>query len=156
VTDAPPGTASGVFVTVHCDGELRGCLGTLATEVRVADAVARLAADVSTQDFRFAPLLPAELPRVTIDLSVLTPAEVVTDPCTIEIGRDGLIIEHGKRRGLLLPQVATEQGWDRETFLDHACIKAGLPAAAWRHGATIRRFQAEVFAECRDGDCGEI
>lgn len=139
--------ASGVFVTVHCDGALRGCLGTVSERVRLTEAVARLAADVSTEDFRFAPLQPSELARVTIDLSVLTPTEVVVDPETIEVGRDGLIIEQGGRRGLLLPQVAIEHGWDRETFLDHACIKAGLPATAWRHGATIRRFQAEVFGE---------
>jgi AmmeMemoRadiSam system protein A len=138
---------SGVFVTVHCDGALRGCLGTVSARVRLSEAIARLAADVSTEDLRFAPLQPSELPRVTIDLSVLTPAEVVVDPETIEIGRDGLIIEQGNRRGLLLPQVAVEHGWDREVFLDHACLKAGLPTTAWRCGATIRRFQAEVFGE---------
>jgi AmmeMemoRadiSam system protein A len=138
--------ASGVFVTVHCDGALRGCLGTV-TDVHLVEAVARLAADVSTEDFRFAPLRPQELPRVAIDLSVLTPAEIVIDAETIEIGRDGLIIELGNRRGLLLPQVAVEQQWDRETFLNQACVKAGLPSSAWRHGATIRRFQAEVFGE---------
>jgi uncharacterized protein len=140
-------TVSGVFVTVHCDGALRGCLGTVSERVRLTEAVARLAADVSTEDFRFAPLEPSELPRVTIDLSVLTPTEVVVDPQSIEVGRDGLIVEQGSRRGLLLPQVAIEHGWDREAFLDHTCIKAGLPVTAWRHGAIIRRFQAEVFGE---------
>ena len=144
-------TSSGVFVTVHCDGALRGCLGTVADEVRVPDAVARLGADVATEDFRFAPLRPPELPGVTIELSVLTPPEIVTNPESIEVGRDGLIVEQGHRRGLLLPQVAVEHDWDRETFLDQTCVKAGLPASAWRHGATIRRFQAEVFGESPRG-----
>jgi uncharacterized protein len=145
------GTVSGVFVTIHCDGALRGCLGTMSQRVRLYEAVARLAADVATHDFRFAPLQPSELARVTIDLSVLTPTEVVADVETIEIGRDGLIVEQGHRRGLLLPQVAVEHGWDRETFLNQTCVKAGLPASAWRSGATIRRFQAEVFGEIAAG-----
>ena len=138
---------SGVFVTIHCDGQLRGCLGTLDERTPLADSVARLGADVATEDFRFPPITIAELPRVTIDLSVLTPPERVTNPETIQVGRDGLIVEQGSRRGLLLPQVATEHGWDRETLLDQTCVKAGLPSSAWRHGATIRRFQAEVFSE---------
>ena len=136
---------------MHCDGALRGCLGTVAEHVRLSEAVARLGADVSTEDYRFTPLQPPELPRVTIELSVLTPTEIVTDPETIEIGRDGLIVEQGNRRGLLLPQVAVEHDWDRETFLDQTCVKAGLPSSAWRHGATIRRFQAEVFGEASRG-----
>ena len=147
IAEWPSEIASGVFVTVHCDGALRGCLGTIADDVRLGEAVARLAADVSTEDFRFARLQPAELPRVAIELSVLTPAEIVTDPATIDVGRDGLIVEQGTRRGLLLPQVAVEHEWDRETLLNQTCIKAGLPSSAWRHGATIRRFQAEVFGE---------
>jgi AmmeMemoRadiSam system protein A len=143
----PSRLSSGVFVTVYCDGALRGCLGTIAARVRVTEAVARLAADVSTEDFRFPPLQPSELARVTIDLSVLTPTEIVANAEAIEVGRDGLIVEQGSRRGLLLPQVAVEHGWDRETFLDQTCVKAGLPTSAWRNGATIRRFQAEVFGE---------
>jgi AmmeMemoRadiSam system protein A len=145
IAAAPDALAAGVFVTVHCDGALRGCLGTVAGDVRLAEAVARLAAEVATEDFRFAPLRPADLPHMSLELSVLTPTEVVTDPESIELGRDGLIIEQGSRRGLLLPQVAVEHGWDRETFLGQTCVKAGLPSSAWRHGATIRRFQAEVF-----------
>lgn len=140
-------TSSGVFVTVHCDGALRGCLGTVADDVQLPEAVARLAADVATEDFRFARLRPEELKGVTIELSVLTPTEIVSDPESIEVGRDGLIVEQNHRRGLLLPQVAIEHGWDRETFLNQTCVKAGLPSSAWRHGATIRRFQAEVFGE---------
>ena len=147
VADEVPVRAAGVFVTIHCDGALRGCLGTLDERTPLAASVARLGADVATEDFRFPRVTVAELPRVTIDLSVLTPPERVTNPENIEVGRDGLIVEQGNRRGLLLPQVATEHGWDRETLLEQTCVKAGLPATAWQHGATVRKFQAEVFAE---------
>jgi AmmeMemoRadiSam system protein A len=139
--------AAGLFVTIYCDGALRGCLGTLDGQERLADAVLRLAADVSHQDYRFAPLVASELPRVVIDLSVLTPAVRVSNPLSITIGTDGLIVEQGSRRGLLLPQVAAEHGWDRETFLSQTCVKAGLSPDAWRRGATISCFQAEVFGE---------
>jgi AmmeMemoRadiSam system protein A len=146
--------ASGVFVTVHCRGELRGCLGTLDARERVGEAVARLAGDVSSEDVRFRPLSIAELDDVSIDVSVLTPAEVVHDPTSIDIGRDGLIVQQGSRKGLLLPQVATEHGWDRVAFLAQTCIKAGLPADAWQHGATVLRFQADVFGEADEATTG--
>ena len=148
---APPGDlevpSSGVFVTIHCRGELRGCLGTLDGREPLAESIVRLAGDVSHQDYRFNPVATHELDHLSIDVSVLSPTEVVTDPTAIEVGRDGLIIEQGSYRGLLLPQVATEHGWDREKFLVQTCVKAGLPPDAWRHGATILRFQAEVFRE---------
>ena len=92
-----------------------------------------------------------ELPRTSIEISVLTPITPVHDIGKIEVGRDGLVVEQGFRRGLLLPQVATEHEWDRETFLSHTCLKAGLPADAWRTGATIFKFQAEVFSEAEQG-----
>ena len=139
--------SSGLFVTIHCRGELRGCLGTLDDREPLGRSVVRLAGDVSHQDYRFQPVRAEELDDVSIDLSVLTPTEVVTDPSTIEVGRDGLIVQQGRHKGLLLPQVATEQGWDRETLLAHTCLKAGLPRDAWKRGATILRFQAEVFGE---------
>lgn len=140
-------SASGLFVSIHCAGELRGCLGTLDDRERLGEAVVRLAAEVSYQDYRFRPLAVEELVAISIDLSVLTPAERVDDPSTIEVGADGLIVQQGARRGLLLPQVATEQGWDRETFLAQTCLKAGLPPDAWRRGATVLRFRAEVFGD---------
>lgn len=143
----PSRATSGVFVTIHCDGALRGCLGTVAADDDLSQVVARLAADVATEDFRFPRLQPSELARTTIDLSLLTPAEVVRDPETIEVGRDGLIVEQGNRRGLLLPQVPVEHEWDRETFLNQTCVKAGLPSSAWRQGATVLKFQAEVFGD---------
>lgn len=141
--------SSGVFVTIHCGGDLRGCLGTLESDERLGGAVARLAADVATEDRRFPAVALAELDRVTIDLSLLTPPIDVSDPGEIEIGRHGLIVEQGRCRGLLLPQVAIEHRWDREIFLSQTSIKAGLPADAWRRGARVRRFEAEVFGDSR-------
>lgn len=139
--------ASGVFVSLHRRGELRGCLGTLDGREPVADAVVRLAGDVTHRDYRFEPLHPGELRDVAIDVSVLTTPCLVRDISEIEIGRDGLIVEQDSCRGLLLPQVAPEHGFDRDTFLAHTCLKAGLTPDAWRHGASVFRFQAEVFSE---------
>jgi AmmeMemoRadiSam system protein A len=140
--------AFGVFVTLHHRGDLRGCLGALDCRDRVVESIARLAAAVAHEDPRFRPLQLEELPHTTVDLSLLTPPEPVVDHLTIEIGRHGLIVEHGSRRGLLLPQVAPEYRWDRETFLSHTCVKAGLPSSAWRApGASIYCFEAEVFGE---------
>jgi uncharacterized protein len=145
--------AFGVFVTIHHRGDLRGCLGSLDCLGRIVESIARLAGAVAHEDHRFAPLTEHELVATTIDLSLLAPPERVTDHASIEIGRHGLIVEHGARKGLLLPQVAPEHGWDRVTFLSHTCLKAGLPGNAWQNGATILRFEAEVFGEetCEDG-----
>jgi AmmeMemoRadiSam system protein A len=140
-------TPMGAFVTVNCHGDLRGCLGRLETDRPIADNVAHLAAVVSDSDPRFPPIRVAELEDIEIEISALTPEEEVMDVNEIEIGRHGLIIEQGHRRGLLLPQVATEYGWDRETFLEHTCIKAGLARDAWRRGAKIYKFEAQVFGE---------
>ena len=154
----PPGDlnwpAFGVFVTVYHRDDLRGCLGTLDPHEPLAAAVVRLAGDVAHHDHRFEPIAPHELDHLVIDLSLLTPPEVVDDVADIVIGRHGLIVELDLRRGLLLPQVAPEQGWDREMFLAQTCGKAGLTPDAWRHGATILRFEAEVFGEC-DRELGE-
>ncbi|MGH9350127.1 MAG: AmmeMemoRadiSam system protein A [Vicinamibacterales bacterium] len=139
----------GVFVTIHTAGELRGCLGQIETDRPLADSVAHLAAVVCDSDPRFTPLCAAELAVTLIEISALTPEEEVRDVLQIEVGRHGLIVEHGRRRGLLLPQVATEHGWDRDAFLVHTCLKAGLPVDAWRRGARILRFEAQVFGEVR-------
>lgn len=138
---------SGAFVTILCDHRLRGCLGTLESAPNLLTSIMRLAEEVTHLDHRFPPVVAEELPRLSIELSILTPREVVTDPATIVIGRDGLIVEQGRHRGLLLPQVATDHGWDRETFLAQTCVKAGLQSDAWRRGATVSRFSAEVFAD---------
>jgi AmmeMemoRadiSam system protein A len=137
--------ASGVFVSVYCRGDLRGCLGTLEIAESLAVAIVRLAAEVSHRDHRFAPIRVQELNEVALELSVLTLPELVADLDSIEVGRDGLIIEQGTHRGLLLPQVAVEHEWDRVMFLAQTCVKAGLRPDAWRYGATVWRFRADVF-----------
>jgi uncharacterized protein (TIGR00296 family) len=90
---------------------------------------------------------PAELPEIQIELSVLGPLEPAAGPADVEVGRHGLVVEMGRQRGLLLPQVATERKWDAGTLLSQTCRKAGLPADSWQHGATVWRFEAEVFSE---------
>lgn len=140
---------SGAFVTLHTpDGDLRGCIGTIQPVAPLYQAVSSNAIAAAFRDPRFHPLEREELPQIHIEISVMSPIEVVTDTGTIEVGRDGLIISRGSRAGLLLPQVATEWGWDRETFLSQTCTKAGLPPDAWRRpDCRIERFSAEVFGE---------
>ena len=137
----------GAFVTIHYRGDLRGCLGRVDVNAPLADTIAHLAAVVSDSDPRFNTVSARELPDISLEISVLTPEEEVHSIEQIEIGRHGLIIEQGHRRGLLLPQVATEHGWNRETFLDQTCRKASLPPDAWRRGARILIFEAQVFGE---------
>jgi AmmeMemoRadiSam system protein A len=138
--------AAGVFVTLRRAEELRGCIGDPAGGPLV-ETVMHCAVAAASSDPRFDAVTLAELPSIEIEISVLGSIEVIADPLAIEIGRHGLIVERGRRRGLLLPQVAVEWGWDRDTFLAHTCLKAGLPADAWRHGAQVLRFEAEVFGE---------
>ena len=146
-TDLP--AASGVFVTIKRGDELRGCLGTLDSHGPLADDVVRCAADAATRDPRFERVSVAELPDLSLEVSVLGPLEPVdpTDAAAVAIGRHGLVVEHGHRRGLLLPQVATERGWTVDEFLQQTCVKAGLAPDAWRRGARVWRFDAEVFGE---------
>lgn len=139
--------ASGVFVTLKARGQLRGCLGTLEATRDLAREVARCAADSASADPRFPPVTDAEVSDLSIEVSVLGPLEPI-DPVgadAVTIGRHGLVAEQAGRRGLLLPQVATEWGWNVEQFLRQTCVKAGLPGDAWRHGARVFRFEAEVF-----------
>lgn len=137
----------GAFVTIHYRGELRGCLGRVDVDAPLAETIAYLAAVVSDSDPRFGAVSARELPHISLEISVLTPEQEMRSIDELEIGRHGLIIEQGHRRGLLLPQVAIEHGWNRETFLDHACRKASLLPDAWRHGARILIFEAQVFGE---------
>jgi AmmeMemoRadiSam system protein A len=144
---AEPHHHAGAFVTLHANRELRGCIGYPGSDCRLDEVVGHCAVAASTEDPRFPPLTAAELPLIDIEISVLTPIRPVGDVLEIEVGRDGLVAQEGYRKGLLLPQVAIEQGWNRETFLSHTCLKAGLRPDAWRNGAKISRFQAEVFSE---------
>ena len=140
---------SGAFVTLHTNrGDLRGCIGTIQAVAPLCDAVVSNAINAAFRDPRFYPVQREELAELQIEISVMSPIEPVANVEEIEVGRDGLIVSRGSRAGLLLPQVATEYGWDRETFLQQTCVKAGLPPEAWRSPDTrIERFSAEVFGE---------
>jgi len=139
----------GAFVTVHVDRSLRGCIGHVEMHDPLGQVVAHCAIAACSQDPRFSPIAAAELDRLIIEISLLTPFEAILGPADIEIGRHGLVVERAWHRGLLLPQVAIEWDWDTEVFLAQTCVKAGLPRDAWKNGARLWRFEAEVFAEDR-------
>lgn len=143
---------SGAFVTLHThDRMLRGCIGSIEAVAPLHEAVAQNAIHAAFRDPRFNPLGPAELPHVAIEISVMSPLEAIASVDDIVVGTHGLIVRSGFRAGLLLPQVASERGWDRETFLSQTCAKAGLPADSWRRKEVeIQRFSAEVFGELND------
>lgn len=145
--DPPLDVPCGAFVTIHCGPALRGCLGRITGDLPLGRVVAHLAQAVADSDPRFAPVTLADLDGVSIEISVLTPERAAT-AADIEVGRHGLIVERGDRRGLLLPQVAALHRWDVISFLQHACLKAGLPPEAWTHRDTrLYVFEAEVFGE---------
>jgi AmmeMemoRadiSam system protein A len=146
-----PDVKRGAFVTILHGDELRGCLGRLNSPLPIAQLVAQLAQDVADSDPRFNRVTPQELDDIAVEISVLTTERKIQSVDEIEVGRHGLIVEQGTSRGLLLPQVPTEHGWDRDTFLDHTCLKAGLAADAWRRGARIYVFEAQVFGERSHG-----
>jgi len=141
--------ASGAFVTLKKRGALRGCIGTLECRRPLAEEIARVAVSAARHDPRFDPVSPSELAELDVEVSVLGPLEEIDprDAAAIVIGTHGLVIEQGRRRGLLLPQVATEWGWSREEFLAHTCAKAGLEPDSWEKGATVYRFVADVFGD---------
>jgi AmmeMemoRadiSam system protein A len=142
------GTARGLFVTLKREGRLRGCIGTLSPEGDVSRVVGEFARRAASEDPRFPPVEPAELSQCEIEISVLTAPEPMEDASEVEVGQDGLIVEGRGRRGLLLPQVATEWGFTAARFLSETCRKAGLPEDAWKDPAVrVWRFQAEVFGE---------
>jgi AmmeMemoRadiSam system protein A len=138
---------AGAFVSLHVGNDLRGCIGYLERDLPLIQVVERCAVSAATLDPRFPSVSATEWSRTTIEISVLGPIEPVAEIGEIEVGRHGLVAEHGQRRGLLLPQVATECGWNRDEFIEHACRKAGLPKDAWQCGATLYKFEAEVFGE---------
>ena len=135
------------FVTIQLGGRLRGCIGSIEDDEPLAEVVARCAADAATRDPRFPPLPLSDLPAVRLEISVLTPFRRMDDPAETEVGRHGVMIEQGTHRALLLPQVAGDWSWDRDTFLSQTCVKAGLPADAWRTSAVVHTFEAQVFGE---------
>jgi len=139
-----PGCA---FVTLKEKGHLRGCIGELYPVRPLCESVCRNAALAALADRRFEPVREDEIENLSIEISVLGPLRRLRQTSEIEIGRDGLLIQKGVHRGVLLPQVPVEFGWDREEFLERTCRKAGLPPDAWKEGAKIYSFRAEVFGD---------
>jgi hypothetical protein len=140
------------FVTWKREGRLRGCIGSVEPVRPLWADVEANAVHALLRDPRFPPATPRDFPDYRVEISVLTPFVPAANPLAIEIGVHGLLVEKGRRRGLLLPQVAVEWKWDAETFLRQACLKAGLPEEAWREGnppAAVSTFTAEVFGEPR-------
>ncbi len=134
----------GAFTTLHLEGNLRGCVGYVYPVKPLYRTVAETAVAAAFNDTRFSPVTAEEAPRLKVEISVLSPVVPIAAE-DIEAGRHGLVITLGSRRGLLLPQVAVEFGWDARTFLQETCHKAGLPPDAWERGAIIEAFTAEVF-----------
>ncbi len=141
----------GAFTTLHIGARLRGCIGYIIAASPLYRTVIETASAAAFEDPRFMPLRETEVPLLQIEVSVLSPIAPIRSE-DVEIGKHGLMISHHGHRGLLLPQVPIEWGWDRERFLAETCRKAGLPSDAWRHGATIEAFTAEVFSELSPGD----
>ena len=136
----------GAFVTLNKNGQLRGCIGHIVGDKPLIRTVADMAKAAALEDPRFPNVSAAELKDIEFEISVLTPIRKITDIEEIVVGRDGIIISQKWNRGLLLPQVAADYGWDRITFLEHTCNKAGLPKDAWKDDDTIiEMFSAEVF-----------
>ena len=136
----------GAFTTIYIRGELRGCVGYVFPIYSLYRTVAETARSAALEDTRFLPVSSEEAGHVEVSLSILSTTQVIR-PEEVEIGKHGLLISQHGRRGLLLPQVPVEHGWDRATFLEQTCRKAGLPMDAWQHGATVEAFTAEVFGE---------
>jgi len=144
----------GVFVTINKDGELRGCIGYPQAILPLYDAVINAAKSAAFKDPRFTPLIKEEYSKIKVEVSVLSvPNSIEVDspkdyPKKIKVGKDGLIVKSGHFSGLLLPQVAIEQGWDAEEFLEHTCLKAGLSQDAWLDPKTeVLSFQADIFKD---------
>ena len=138
----------GAFVTLHKKGELRGCIGYIEGIKPLIETVQEVAEKAALEDFRFAPVTQDELDDIDIEISVLTPLRQIKNFDEIQVGKHGIVIEMGYNRGLLLPQVATEYGWDRQTFLNQTARKAGLPSDSWNNPqAKVFIFSAEIFGE---------
>jgi AmmeMemoRadiSam system protein A len=137
----------GAFVSIHNGDQLRGCLGRLSPSSPLGATLVYLGGALADSDPRFPPVSEVELPLLQMEISLLTPERAIASIDEIAVGQHGVIVEQGRSRGLLLPQVATDFGWDRETFLEYTCLKAGLPRDAWRTGTRIFVFEARIFAE---------
>ena len=138
---------SGCFVTIKQKGELRGCIGNFVSDQPLYLLVQEMAVSAATRDPRFYPVKVDDLANFTLDISVLSPLQKAASVEEIKVGTHGIYIVKGSYRGVLLPQVATEYGWNRDQFLEHTCIKAGLPQDAWQGECDIYIFSAQVFGE---------
>jgi len=140
----------GAFTTIYHQGRLRGCVGYVLAVISLYRTVAETARAAAFEDTRFPPVTLAEAPALEVSLSILSPLRAIKAE-QVEIGVHGLVVSYAGRRGLLLPQVPVEHGWNRLTFIEQTCQKAGLPRDAWKNGATLEAFTAEVF-----GDASEV
>jgi AmmeMemoRadiSam system protein A len=147
VQDGGLTSKSGCFVTIKLQGNLRGCIGCFTSEKPLWQTVQEYAIAAASRDPRFYPLHQDELADITIEISVLSSLAKIESIDEIQIGTHGLYIEKNMYRGVLLPQVATEYGWDRTTFLTQTCLKAGLDANAWESGADLYIFSAQIFGD---------
>ena len=136
----------GAFTTLYLRGQLRGCVGYVFPIASIYQTVAETACAAAFEDNRFPAVTPLGVPELEVHLSILSPLRPIR-PEEVEIGKHGLMVTLGPYRGLLLPQVPVEHGWDRITFLEQTCRKAGLPLDAWKKGALLEGFTAEVFGE---------
>lgn len=138
----------GAFVTLNKGQELRGCLGLLTSDSPLPDTIDVMARRAATEDPRFEPVSPDEVDGLTVELSILSPFHKITSAAELTIGRDGLLVQRGSKRGLLLPQVASKYHFSPEEFLEETCLKAGLPRHAWKDEDTnLQAFTAEVIEE---------
>jgi AmmeMemoRadiSam system protein A len=145
--EGPAARPAGAFVTLKEGGRLRGCIGRIEPDAALGRVVMDCAVAAATADPRFDTVSAAELDRLHIEISVLRPRQPVASIDAVVVGRHGLIVESGLRRGLLLPQVAVQWGWDAARFVAETCVKAGLPRDAWPGRAQLWTFEAEVFGE---------
>jgi AmmeMemoRadiSam system protein A len=138
----------GAFVSLHNSKELRGCIGQIYPDRELYRIVQHCVLSAAFEDGRFSPVTLEELRNLEIEISVLSPLQRIQSIEEIEVGRHGLYMAQGPYQGLLLPQVATEYGWDRIEFLEHTCLKSGLPRSAWQDPKTIINvFEADIFSE---------
>jgi uncharacterized protein len=140
--DAP----RGVFTTIYLHNQLRGCIGYPLPTASLHRAIVETARGAAFEDTRFPPVNLAEARELEVSLSILSPLKAVS-PEEVRIGIHGLLLSQHGHRGLLLPQVPLEHGWDRVTFLEQTCRKAGLPGDAWRSGTTVEVFTTEIFGD---------
>lgn len=138
----------GAFVSLHKGGDLRGCIGTCFPTRPLCETVVEMTRAAASRDYRVAPINQSELPDIQIDISVLTPLQLVHDPLSLEVGKHGLHVSSGEKQGVLLPQVAIQYGWNLKTFLSQTCLKAGLGKNAWKRPNTIiSSFTALIIEE---------